>query len=507
MRRPMGFLPVLAAIFLLSAIGVSAGRLTIEQVHDAWQGWPSPVSITADSLGFQPGRFDFVVAIDGAADGLIAVDPGQMVEDCSWEYFNYRVIPDTSAAYDLANGTQLIAITGVASPSGPVQACYGPDDPMELATIRLWNSHYRDFECNFVPIRFFWRDCQDNTVTNAAGDTAHVANWLIDLVDDSAHTLAIPFPGFGLPDDTCQVPGLETSRDLVYFNGGIDFVCADSVWSGAGDINLNGRAFEMADIVLFADFFMYGLDVFTINPPAQIAATDVNADGIVLSIPDLIFMLRLISGDNIVNPKPSPSAARATMSLENQSDGTVLSITSHAPIGAAYFRLVTNDGSSIAADPMVSDLACGKIGDTTTVLLTDFSSLNVLDAGSHELVRLDRNDITIADIEVYDTEGRRIQTDVAGTRPEQFELFQNYPNPFNPETNISFRLHDRARWTLTILNTLGQTVKTFEGTDAGAVDVIWHGDNTAGGSVSSGVYYYRLETQGQTATRPMVLLR
>ncbi len=507
MRRPLGLLLISIAIFLLTASGASAGRLTIETVHNAWQGWPSPVSITADSLGFQPGRFDFVVAIDGAADGLIAVDPGQMVEDCAWEYFNYRVIPDTSAAYDLANGTQLIAITGVASSGGPVPACYGPDDPMELATIRLWNSHYADFECNFVPIRLFWRDCQDNILTNAAGDTAHMADWLIDLVDDSAHTLAIPFPGFGLPDDTCQVPGIATTRDLVYYNGGVDFVCTDSVGTGAGDINLNGRAFEIADLVLFADYFLYGIGVFTINVPAQVAATDVNADGIVLSIPDLIFMLRLISADHIVNPKPSPSAAHATFSVRREADGPVLTLESDASIGAAYLKLVSRDRTSIATEPIVADLGCGRIGDTTTVLLTDFRSLNIMSAGNHDLLRLDRDNITLADVEVYDSRGQRIQTDVSGARPEQFELNQNYPNPFNPETNISFRLQERSRWTLTILNTLGQTVKTFEGTDAGAVDVIWHGDNAAGTSVSSGVYYYRLEAQGQSKTKPMVLLR
>jgi hypothetical protein len=61
-----------------------------------------------------------------------------------------------------------------------------------------------------------------------------------------------------------------------------------------GDINLNGVPNEIADAVMLSKYFVYGLDVFHINQPAQVAATDVNADGLTLSVADLVHLIRIV---------------------------------------------------------------------------------------------------------------------------------------------------------------------------------------------------------------------
>jgi hypothetical protein len=73
--------------------------------------------------------------------------------------------------------------------------------------------------------------------------------------------------------------------------------------------------------------------------------------------------------------------------------------------------------------------------------------------------------------------------------PDGFALHQNFPNPFNPSTSISYDLKSESRVRLTIFSTLGQEVATLvDGRlPAGAYRVAWHP------SVSSGVYFYRLE--------------
>lgn len=87
--------------------------------------------------------------------------------------------------------------------------------------------------------------------------------------------------------------------------------------------------------------------------------------------------------------------------------------------------------------------------------------------------------------------------------PDRFELLQNYPNPFNPVTNVSFMVPVATNYTLTIFNVLGQTVDQFSGfAEPGKVEISW---NAA--SKSSGVYFYKLDTDNFTETKKMILLK
>jgi CubicO group peptidase (beta-lactamase class C family) len=94
--------------------------------------------------------------------------------------------------------------------------------------------------------------------------------------------------------------------------------------------------------------------------------------------------------------------------------------------------------------------------------------------------------------------------DQLDNKPLQFSLAQNYPNPFNPYTEISFSLPSRSRVTLRVFNTLGQVVATvFDGyLAAGAHVYTWDGSQ-----VASGIYFYRLETEGFRETKKMLLLK
>ncbi len=86
----------------------------------------------------------------------------------------------------------------------------------------------------------------------------------------------------------------------------------------------------------------------------------------------------------------------------------------------------------------------------------------------------------------------------------EFELLQNYPNPFNPSTSISFNLPKASNVELVIYNQLGQAVSTVVNTrlNAGAHSYEWNA-----GDLPSGVYFYRLNAEGFSATKKMVLIR
>ena len=96
------------------------------------------------------------------------------------------------------------------------------------------------------------------------------------------------------------------------------------------------------------------------------------------------------------------------------------------------------------------------------------------------------------------------------TRPEVFSLANNYPNPFNPATTIKYALPQAADVELTVYNVLGQPVRMLiaEHQNAGRYVVEWDATNDSGHSLSSGMYFYRLEAGGEfLETKKMLLLK
>lgn len=89
------------------------------------------------------------------------------------------------------------------------------------------------------------------------------------------------------------------------------------------------------------------------------------------------------------------------------------------------------------------------------------------------------------------------------------ELRGNYPNPFNPETTLLFALKDPGRVRLTIYNLKGQVVRELVNGDlpSGYHRFVWNGRDQHGSPVSSGVYYYRMESPGYKHTKKMILMQ
>ncbi|MDZ7344302.1 MAG: T9SS type A sorting domain-containing protein [candidate division KSB1 bacterium] len=88
--------------------------------------------------------------------------------------------------------------------------------------------------------------------------------------------------------------------------------------------------------------------------------------------------------------------------------------------------------------------------------------------------------------------------------PASFSLAQNYPNPFNPSTTIAFTLPRPSHATLKIFNTLGEEIALLidKKLEAGQHKVEWSAEG-----LPSGVYFYRLQSEGFVETRRLVLLR
>ncbi|RPI15517.1 MAG: T9SS C-terminal target domain-containing protein [Ignavibacteriae bacterium] len=88
--------------------------------------------------------------------------------------------------------------------------------------------------------------------------------------------------------------------------------------------------------------------------------------------------------------------------------------------------------------------------------------------------------------------------------PSDYSLEQNYPNPFNPTTTIKYTLPKASFVTLKIYDAIGTEVKTLanELQHAGS-----YSQNVDMSSLSTGIYFYTIKTEGFTDTKKMILIK
>ena len=103
------------------------------------------------------------------------------------------------------------------------------------------------------------------------------------------------------------------------------------------------------------------------------------------------------------------------------------------------------------------------------------------------------------------TDVKQVKTSV----PDKFTLGNNYPNPFNPTTTFNFSIAKSGLVRIAVYNVLGQKIKTLlnKNMQAGNYKATWDGTDNFGSHVSSGVYFYRLESQSFSVTKKMILMK
>jgi N-acetylneuraminic acid mutarotase len=77
--------------------------------------------------------------------------------------------------------------------------------------------------------------------------------------------------------------------------------------------------------------------------------------------------------------------------------------------------------------------------------------------------------------------------------PKQFDLNQNYPNPFNPSTKISYSIPNSGFVILKVYDMLGREVETLVNKFQNAKT---YSVNFDAGKLASGIYFYKLQTDG-----------
>lgn len=93
---------------------------------------------------------------------------------------------------------------------------------------------------------------------------------------------------------------------------------------------------------------------------------------------------------------------------------------------------------------------------------------------------------------------------ISSNIPDNYSLSQNYPNPFNPSTKIKFEIPENGNVRLIIYDAIGREVSTLvnENMSAGIYEAKWDAKTYA-----SGIYFYKLESNGIVSTKKMLLVK
>ena len=101
------------------------------------------------------------------------------------------------------------------------------------------------------------------------------------------------------------------------------------------------------------------------------------------------------------------------------------------------------------------------------------------------------------------------RVDDNGNVVERTELLLPYPNPFNPMATVAFNLKTPGKATLTIYDVRGRFVRSLEDgyLESGRHEYYWLGRDRNGQRVASGVYFARLQADGQNMIKRMMLIK
>ncbi|MDP3580917.1 MAG: T9SS type A sorting domain-containing protein, partial [Ignavibacteria bacterium] len=88
--------------------------------------------------------------------------------------------------------------------------------------------------------------------------------------------------------------------------------------------------------------------------------------------------------------------------------------------------------------------------------------------------------------------------------PVTYSLDQNYPNPFNPSTQIKYSVANAGNVSLKVYDVLGRQVADLvnKHQDVGNYSV-----NFNASALSSGIYFYRIESGSFVSVKKMMLVK
>jgi len=379
----------------------------------------------------------------------------------------------------------------------------------ELARLQFYVTNNRYYECSYQPIRFYWRNCNDNVLTLLNSDTVAFVGNVYDTLLNVPVADTTDIAGWQGPSEDCHTAFYDIAAPMIDFiNGGIHVMCIDIIDSW-GDINVNGLQYEIADAVMFVNYFVHGTAAFGSHVDASTYASDVNEDGNTLTVADLVYLIRIIGSDAMPYPQ-HPDTASVTVTTNYHPHNVTVSTESDSAIGAVYMVF---DAADMAGPPSLEPGADGMDMNYDTadgmlkVIIFNIGE-TAIDPGIQTILSLPAdNDMPLMYVEAATYSGIPMTVTTNGV-VQEFELGQNYPNPFSTATTIPLALPYESDWAVYIFNVEADTVRSYSGhSAAGIVEIEWDGTWQDGTPADDGIYFYRAVVGDLSITRTMMLVR
>jgi hypothetical protein len=431
MRRCLG-LPIAAAIFCIGILpalfgcgadkkAVSSGngpandldttsafwKVEISHETDVIQGRYLDVDITLAACSTAVGGFDLKTIYHANVLIFAGAELGQYFLDCGWEYFTYRNnYCDTCGQVPMG----VVRLIGLADTNNgavhPDEQCIADAAGEILAKVKFFVSNDRQWECTKHPIRFYWDECGDNTIMTYSGDSLGFNRAIYDTDSTRIEDYQAGLPGYFGADTSClHSDKIYFFRGIDFVNGGIDIKCGDSIQI-RGDLDMNGLANEIADAVLYTDYFKHGISVFEPHVEASIAASDVNGDGETLTLADLQYLIRIIQGDAMPFPQQPPDTTAVVVYTSGH-----VHLASPVDVGAILLKF---DLNGVPGSPTlnVPDMSMGYsiYSSELRVLIYNIGS-GFIPAGTADIVTVPATAV-LTDAEAAGYEGNKIHVTI-----------------------------------------------------------------------------------------------
>ncbi len=266
-----------------------------------------------------------------------------------------------------------------------------------------------------------------------------------------------------------------------------------------GDVTLDGRL-DDSDVGQEVGFILHTGDAPTLKE-YQCADVDENHR---IDVLDLMWIMAEIYRSGSLAKTSSNQASHLEITRESEqircvADGTVAGLQ------------LTLKGQGAAEDIRISgqnrfQSKISKVADQWIVLL--YAEEGVLLSENEDIVLELPEQMQLLTATAADRDGQAIEVQI-DVLPREFSLRQNFPNPFNPITTIAFEIPVENRLTIVIYDLLGQRVRVLADDiyQPGQYQVQWNGRNDSGRPLSSGLYFYVLQTPHQRIVRKMMFLK
>lgn len=168
--------------------------------------------------------FDFRLAVESEFIEILKILPGEILDSCSWEFFNVRMVEPAGRENYPRSVWHVVALAELI-PDETRPACFGFNRPASLVRMVVSSEHVQLVPDTTVAIYFLWERCSDNSISGIRGDTLSMSDQIYDYYPVPDHETEGGFPThLGAPKQCVDTTAKNRPiRRIDFHNGGVEF--------------------------------------------------------------------------------------------------------------------------------------------------------------------------------------------------------------------------------------------------------------------------------------------